>query len=391
MDTTPPPKISDSPDNRAAVRRRPGGRRRTIVTVIVALAVIVAAGAMLRNWSAGRALAAVSERLAVPLVTVIRPQAAAASQRLELPGSLSAFVDSPIYARSSGYLLRLHADIGKHVRRGELLAEIDSPEVDQELAQTRAQLQEAQASLGLARTTAERWQNLRARGLVAQQDADEKQAAYVQLQATVRSAAANLERLKDLEKFKRVVAPFDGVITRRDVDVGTLINAGTTNPPLFQLAQIDPLRVFVNVPQTDSAAIRDGLAAWVELAEMPGRKFEGTVTRNSGAIDPKARTLLTEIDVPNHDGRLLPGTYGKVFIEVPLSGNGLMVPVASLLFRAEGPRVAVVKSDNHIELRPIVIGRTGTMLEVVSGLGLNDRIVMNPGDSLDQGQLVRVQ
>jgi RND family efflux transporter MFP subunit len=372
------------------------GRRRLRMLGALGVGVFVLAVAAIggRLFLAARTVATETAQSAVPYVAVTTPEASGGSQQLELPATLSPSQESPIYARTSGYLAKLHADIGQRVRAGELLAEIDTPEVDQQLVQAAAELEQVKASRNLARIAAERSRDLRERRLVAQQDYDEKQAALAQLDASVRASEANVARLRKTQDFKRVTAPFAGVITARSVDVGTLIDAGgsAANRQIFNLAKTDPLRVYVNVPQSDAPSIHAGQPAVLQLAEFAGREFAGQVVRSAGAIDPKARTLLTEIDIPNQDGTLLPGSYGRIFIDVPARANGVRVPAASMLFRADGPHVAVVRPDGTIELRAITIGQNnGTTVDVPTGLAAAERVVVNPGDALEQGMRVQVR
>lgn len=372
------------------------GRRRLRTLGAVAIVLIVLAGGVIggRVFLAARTVAAEAAQSAVPFVSVMAPGLSGEHRRLELPATLSPSQESPIYARTNGYLAKLHADIGQRVRAGDLLAEIDTPEVDEQLAQAAAELAQAKASRNLARLAAERSRDLRERKLVAQQDLDEKQAALAQLDASVQAAGANVARLRRLQEFKRVIAPFTGVITARNADIGTLIDAGgaAANRQIFVLAKTDPLRVFVNVPQSDAPLIHDGLRTALRLAEFPGQEFAGQVTRSAGAIDPKARTLLTEIDIPNRDGMLLSGSYGRLFIEVPTRIGVLQVPAASVQFQADGPHVAVVRLDGTIDIRAITIGQNnGARVDVLTGLESGDRVVVNPGDALEQGMRVTVR
>ena len=308
-----------------------------------------------------------------------------------LPGSLQAFKESPIYARTNGYLVRWYKDIGSRVKKGELLAQIDTPEVDQELNQGRAARQQILAQMELAKISAERWENLRKTDSVSAQEADQQTSGYQQSKANLVAADANVRRLEQLESFKNVYAPFSGVLTRRNVDPGALINAGAGGKELFDMAQVDTLRVFTSVPQAYAPYIKAGAKATVTLQEFPGEKFAGVVARTAEAIDPATRTLLTEVDVANKDGRLLPGSFGQVHFAVGANVQKLTVPVNAMLFRAEGPRVAVVGPDHKMELRPLNIGRDyGTSLEVLGGLAVSDQIVINPPDSLENGQQVNV-
>jgi RND family efflux transporter MFP subunit len=317
-----------------------------------------------------------------------------AQEELVLPAQLQAYVESSIYSRTSGYLLHWYKDIGSHVRRGELLAEIDTPEVDQELSQAKAARQQIAAQAELAKTSAERWTNLRKTDSVSQQEADQQASAYTQAQANLAAADANVRRLEQLESFKHIYAPFAGVITRRSVDVGALITAGSTGQTkeLFNLAQFDPLRVYISVPQSDAPSVRPGVPAYIELREFAGQKFTGSVVRTADAIDPATRTMLTEVDVPNHDGRLMPGAYAQLHFAVPIRAVRFTIPVNALMFRPEGPRVAVVGPDQKIHFKAVIIGRDfGSKIEVLSGLESADQVVVNPADSLEENQQVRVK
>lgn len=367
------------------------GRLALIVLVIL----LVAGGfAIARRLTERGALAKETERLAVPTVGVTKPSAEPAADQLVLPAQLQPYVESAIFARTNGYLLHWNKDIGSHVKKGELLAEIDTPEVDQELSQAKAARQQTDAQMQLAKSTAERWTNLRKTDSVSQQEADQQVSAYAQAQANLAAADANVRRLQQLESFKHVYSPITGVITRRNTDVGALITAGSTGQSreLFDVAQIDPLRVFVSVPQSNAPAIRAGLSAYIELREYPGQKFNGKVVRTADAIDPTTRTLLTEIDVPNPNGQLLPGSYAEVYFAVPIQISRMSVPVNTVLFRPEGPRVAVVGPDNKVHLKAIIIGRDfGTKIEILGGLDANDQVIMNPADSLEDGEEVNVK
>ena len=373
---------------------KPAKSYRLRVVVVLLLLLLVAGGLALgRRISERRALAAETEKLALTTVGVVKPSAEPASDELVLPAQLQAFVDAPIYSRTNGYLLRWYKDIGAHVKKGDLLAEIDTPEVDQELSQAKAAREQIAAQLELAKSTAERWANLRKSDSVSQQEADQQINAYKQSQANLAAADANVRRLQQMESFKHIYAPFSGVITQRSTDVGALITAGSVGQRgLFNVAQVDPLRVYVNLPQTYAPAVRQGIAANVELEEYPGQKFTGKVVRTADAIDPSTRTLLTEVDVDNHDGRLLPGAYAQVHFAVPVQTLRMAIPVNALLFRPEGPRVAVVGPDQKIHMKAVILGRDfGTSLEVLGGLDANDNIVVNPPDSLEDGQQVRIK
>ncbi len=374
---------------------RPTGTRFFLFLGVVVLALVVAGAlTMVARRTESRALAEETTRTLVPTVSVIQASADGADQELTLPSTLEASVESPIYARTSGYLKSWAHDIGSKVASGDLLAEIDTPEVDQELLQSKAARLQIAATLELAKSTAERWEGLRKADAVSQQELDEKKSAYVQLQANLAAADANVQRLEQLESFKHIYAPFAGVITQRNIEVGTLINAGNSGAQqqLFHLAQTDPIRVFVQVPESAAPAMRKGLEVAIELTQFPGQSFVGQVVRTSGSIDASTRTLMTQVDVPNHDGRLLPGGYAQVHIKVGGTGARLRVPINTLLFRAEGVRAAVVGDDNKVQLRPVTIGRDfGTYVEILGGLKPSDWIIINPADSLEDGQLVHVQ
>jgi RND family efflux transporter MFP subunit len=279
------------------------------------------------------------------------------------------------------------------VTEGELLAKIDTPEVDQELNQSRAAREQIVAAMDLAKISSDRWENLRKTDSVSAQEADQYASAYKQSQANLAAADANVRRLEQLEGFKDVYAPFSGVLTRRNVDPGALINAGAgaAGRELFDLARVDPLRVYTSVPQAYAPYIKVGAGATITLQEFPGQKFSAKVARTAESIDPVTRTLLTEVDVPNKDGRLYPGSFGEVHFKVGSDVNKVTVPVNTMLFRAEGPRLAVIGSDEKVQLRPINIGRDyGATLEILGGVSPGDQVVVNPADSLEDGQQVNV-
>jgi multidrug efflux system membrane fusion protein len=378
---TPPPELPPAPPRKAVI----------IVVLVVVVLALSGAASLFSRIRAGHALAKETEIDSVPTVSVVHPTAEKPDEELVLPASLQAYEESPIYARTNGYLLRWYKDIGSRVNKGELLAEIDTPEVDQELSQARATRQQISAQRDIAKISADRWQNLRKTDSVSQQEADTQSSAYQQALANLAAADANVRRLEQLESFKRVYAPFSGVLVKRNVDPGALINAGSGGVELFILAKVDPLRVFTNVPQAYSPAIKNGMQAYITLPEIPGQKFGGTVTRTADAIDPATRTLLTEVDVPNKGGRLLRGSFGEVHFSPKINTQKVTVPVNAMLFRQEGPRVAVVGADNKVQLRPITIGRDyGTTLEILGGVSLEDRVIINPADSLESGQTVNV-
>jgi RND family efflux transporter MFP subunit len=374
---------------------RPRQPSRIFVLLFLIVIVLIVGGAftLIQRRLQYRALAKETEALAIPTVSVIHATAANGQEDLVLPGTMQAYVESPIYARTSGYVKKWYHDIGTRVKLGDLLADIDTPEVDQQLSQARADLATAQANANLSKITADRLEELIKTDGVSKQEVDNAVGDLAAKNATVNSAEANVGRLEELEGFKHVVAPFSGVVTRRQTDIGQLVNAGNggATQELFSLAQTDPLRVYVNVPEAYAPAIRAGLPAFLELTQYAGRKFEGKVVRTAEAIDLSSRTLLTEVDVPNHVGELLPGGYAQVHLAVQVSGEHVQVPVNALLFRSEGLR-AVVVSDNKIRLQQLTIGRDyGTTLEVLQGISASDWIVLNPADSLEEGQRVNVK
>jgi len=327
----------------------------------------------------------------IQTVTTIHPQNAAGAEEIELPGNMQPFVDTPIWARSSGYLKQWYADIGAHVKRGQLLAEIEAPELDQQLQQARAQLSTDQANLKLAQITAERYSHLFTTDSVSKQDVDNAVQAAAARTAEVTSAHANVSRLEQLVAYEKVYAPFDGVITVRNVDVGALVNAdaNTAGKELFHLASNTTLRVYVNVPEIYSHAAKPGVTANLSLSEFPGRQFHGVVVRNAKAIDINSRTLLVEVDVRNPTGELLPGSYASVHLKLPSKTEAVTVPTNTLLFRSEGLRVALVRKG-RVELAPVTLGRDyGDKVEVVYGLDPQDAVIVNPNDSIVSGEQVR--
>ena len=371
-----------------------GGKLFKVLTGSALLLVVLGAFTMLQRRAEYRTLAEETETLAIRTVGVIHPSPETGEEDLVLPGTMEAFVESPIYARTNGYLKKWYHDIGSRVQKGDLLADIDTPEVDQQLSQARADLATAQANAHLSEITASRYTELLKTDGVSKQEVDNAAGDLAAKRAIVQSADANVHRLEEMKSFQRIYAPFSGVITRRNVDIGTLINAGNTGSAeqLFFLAQTSPLRVYVRVPEIYANTIHAGLGAYLEVTQHPGKKIEGKVARTAEAIDLATRTLNTEVDVPNRDGALLPGGYAQVHLEVKVAGSRLQVPVNALLFRSEGLRAVVVDANHKIHLRQITVGRDyGTSLEVLQGLDPKDWIVVNPEDSLEEGQEVRVK
>ena len=365
-------------------------RRARILTVVVL--VLLAAGAgrtVLSRITNAKALESGTAERNQQYVRVTLPKEGAAGQTVVLPGTLQGFVQAPISARANGYLKRWYKDIGSRVQKGELLAEIETPEIDQQLSQAMAARQQAASSLELAHSTVQRWEALRKRDAVSQQELDERRSADAQARANLAAAEANVERLRQLESFKRVVAPFAGVITRRNVDVGDLIDAGGgAARALFLLAQTDPLRVYVNVPQSYAQLVKRGQQVTVTQPELRGQNFKGEIVRTAASIDATTRTMQVEVTLANRDGVLLPGAF--VQVSLPLQGGGaLTVPTNVLLFRPEGPRIAAVGADGKVSLRAVKIGRNyGEAIEVLDGLSGTDQIVLNPPDSLNDGDAV---
>lgn len=324
-------------------------------------------------------------------VATVKPTQAKAGEELVLPGSVQAWSDAPVYARTSGYVRRWLVDIGAPVKAGQLLAEIDAPEVDEQWRQAQAQVNTAQANASLADTTATRWKELFARGLTARQEVDNHDGDLKAKQADLAASQANLARLRQLTAFKRIVAPFDGVVTARNVDVGTLINAGAGgSQELFHVAAVDKLRIYVQVPQAYAGLIAPGLTAELHMADRPGEKFAAKVVSTSNALEGANRTLLTQLEFDNAQRHLLPGVYADVHFKLPVRDNSLSVPANTLLFRAEGLQVATLGADNRVLLKGITLGRDfGSTVEVAEGLSAADTVVLNPPDSLANGQAVQ--
>jgi len=361
-------------------------RRTQIAGLLVLLVLALGAGRTLFSRHANAdVLAAVSAEQSRQYVKTTMARRNAAAQNLALPGTLQGFVQAPISARASGYLKRWNKDIGTRVAKGELLAEIDTPEIDQQLGQAVAARDQAAANLALTRSTVERWEGLRKKDVVSQQDLDERRSAVAQAQANLEAADANVARLRQLEDFKRVVAPFAGVITRRNVDVGDLIDS---TRPLFMLSQTDPLRVYVSVPQAHAHLVKVGQAVVVTQGELRGQRFAGQVARTAGAIDTATRTLQVEVALPNRNDTLLPGAYVQVTLPLQAS-QSLLAPTNTLLFRAAGTMVAVLDAQARVTLRRVSIGRNyGTEFEVIDGISERERLVLNPPDWLADGQTV---
>ena len=324
-------------------------------------------------------------------VSVAHPQSSASQLSIRFPANIQAYTETPIYARTNGYIKHWYVDIGARVERGQLLAEIETPELDRQLQQAEAAQNQAQANLDLARTTAARYQDLLKQDSVSKQDTDQATSTLIADEANVKAAMANVNQLKELQSFEKVTAPFAGTITARNIDIGTLIASGT-NTLLFRLAEISTLRVYADVPEVYSKDIAIGVPVDLETPRTKGKQFGGQVIRTAGAIDPVSRTLLTEIRVPNPKLELVPGEFGEVTFHLHASRPVLIIPASSLLFRAQGTQVALVDSDGRVRLKDIQLGRDlGNSVEVVSGLTADDAVMENPSDSITDGSLVSVQ
>lgn len=376
----------------ASARGRRGRRGRRIAVAAAAVAAALAAGIVPR-LSAHAALKKQTAMLEVPTVQVTKPTVAPADQPLVLPADIEANQQTPIFARTNGYLKAWYADIGTHVKAGQLLAVIDAPEVDAALRAARADQAQARANDQLAQVTASRWQQLVDTHAVSQQETDIKVSDAQAKHAALLAAQSNVARLAQMQSYEKVYAPFDGVVTARNVDVGALIDAGSAGGPakeMFDLAQTRTLRVYADVPQNDAQAVSDGTPACLVLTQ-PGECHAGTVVRNSGAINPSTRTLRVEVDVPNADGAVLPGSYGQLRLTLHRARPGLSVPVNALLYRPQGMRLATVDARHRVVLKTITPGRDfGTRIEVAAGVGANDQVVLNPSDSITDGEQVRI-
>jgi RND family efflux transporter MFP subunit len=371
----------------------PGGGRALGLIFAAALLIAIGYGLYLREANENK-LSRATEDAAVLSVNVVRPISGAQSDDLSLPGNVQAFTETPIYSRTNGYLKKWYFDIGSHVRKGQLLAEIETPEIDQQLQQSRAELERIQANEALAGVTSNRWQALLAKHAVSQQEADQARSNYIAAQAAVDASRANVRRLEQLQSYERIIAPFDGIITARNTDIGDLIDAGSgSNNPreLFHLAAVEKLRVYVAVPEVYSGSIRNGDGATLTQDSNPDLKIVGAIVRNADAIDHSTRTLNVEVDVDNANSVLRPGAYVFVHFHLPSIGNAVTIPSNTLLFRAEGLRVAVVHGD-RVQLVPVTIGHDfGNSVEITSGLTADNEIIVDPPDSLTGGTQVHAQ
>jgi RND family efflux transporter MFP subunit len=394
--TEPVQNKSIQPNMPRTGKAEPPRSKRGFLFLIIAIAVVVVVviAGVVPRMRAKTALRKETDQSAIPTVDVIHPKQGSPHQEIVLPGNIQAFIDAPIYARTNGYLKKWYVDIGARVKAGQLLAEIDTPEVDQQLKSARADLNNAQANTSLAQITANRYEDLKNTDSVSKQDVDNANGDYVAKKAIEESSVFNVKRLEDTKAFQNIYAPFDGVITARDTDIGQLIDSGssTTQKELFHIAAIKTLRVFINVPQQYSIAAKPGLTADLTLGEYPGRRFQGTLVRTSNSIDLTSRTLLVEVDVNNSSGELLPGAYTEVHLKLPRDVPTMILPVSALIFRAEGLQVATVDSNNKTKLVSISLGRDfGSEVEVTSGLNADDKVIVNPQDSVIDGEQVNPQ
>jgi RND family efflux transporter MFP subunit len=371
---------------------RPLNKWLSVTIALILVAAVFISGVWSRV-SARKTLNAETAQVALTAVSVVTPQQMAPAEEIVLPGNVQPFITSPIYARTSGYLRKWTVDIGAHVKKGQLLAVIETPEVDQQLQQSLSNLNTAKANLALAETTKNRYQGMIRSNAVSQQDVDNAVGTYNANKATVEASQANVKQLEALQSFERIYAPFDGVVTARNTDIGDLINSGSAGgvkTDLFHIAQPGTLRVYVNVPEEYSQGTKVGMTAELSLAEFPGRKFQGKLVRTAESINMTTRTLLIEIDVNNPAGELLTGSYAEVHLKVPTAASTLLLPVNTLIFRSQGLRVGVVK-DGKVELAAVTPGRdSGNQIEIVAGIKPDDQVIINPPDSIVSGQRVQI-
>jgi RND family efflux transporter MFP subunit len=398
----PESKVSQTSHDETAT---PEASRSSLVTLVVVLLIVAVAASIagiVRRVHANSELVKTTNANAAPPVSLEQPVFEKDAREIVLPGNIQAFTLAPIYARTTGYVKSWSHDIGSHVRKGELLAVIETPELDQQLAQAKADLATAVSNAALAKVTADRYRGLIAQNAVSQQDTDNAVALLEARNTEVNSAQANVHRIEQLQSFERIVAPFDGVITARNLDIGQLVTpAGSTTTPgagtvsgskeVFDLSAIGTLRVFINVPQIYAPDAKNGVAATLTLPQYPGRVFHGKLVRSSNAVDPATRTLLAEVDVDNRSGELLPGSYAEVHLNVSTNVPALIVPVSALILEPDGLHVATVDATNHAHIVRVTEGRdSGSTMEILSGLAPGQSIITNPPDSLTEGELVRV-
>ncbi len=376
-----------APDHPAA-----NGRNTSIGLIIVAIVVVVLAiSGILKRHHNATVLAETTQRDAAPTVIALPAKAGASADSFQLPGNVTAWSDAPIYARTSGYLTKWYYDIGAHVKKGDLLAEIATPELDQQVSQAQADLATAEVNAGNAKAQADRYTGLLTSDAVSKQDTETFVTQAASTSSAVKSAQANVERLKQLQSFEKLYAPFDGVVTARNIDTGQLINGGAANE-LFHLQSLGTLRVYANIPEAFTAAIKRGQKVALTFSQYPGRTFEAKYVRSSDSIDPGNRTLLIELDVDNRKGELMPGSLAQVHFKTQSAAQTFVVPAAALIFRREGIRVGTVINGNIAHLVPITIGQdNGATVEVISGIGPNDTVIQDPPDSLIEGEKLNVE
>ena len=380
------------PLNDVGQTRRPMKKWLGMAIALLLVAALLLSGIWSRI-SARKTLNAETSQLALTPVSVVSPKQTAPAEEIILPGNVQPFITSPIYARTSGYLRKWNVDIGAHVKKGQLLAVIETPEVDQQLQQSLSNLNTAKANLALAETTKNRYEGMIRSNAVSQQDVDNAVGTYNANKAIVEANQANVKQLQALQSFEKIYAPFDGVVTARNTDIGDLINSGSAGgvkTDLFHISQPGTLRVYVNVPEEYSQGVKVGMTADLTLGEFPGRKFQGKLVRTAEAINMTTRTLLIEIEMKNPAGELLTGSYAEVHLKVPPQASTLLLPVNTLIFRSEGLRVGIVK-DGKAVLSAITPGRdSGNQIEIVSGLKADDQVIINPPDSITSGQQVQI-
>jgi RND family efflux transporter MFP subunit len=380
-------------EHEAAPEQKPisGGKALVGIAVVVVVTVMLAGWGLISRRNANTVLAERTTDLAAPAVIAVEAKQGAPADSFVLPGNVTAYTDSPIYARTSGYLTRWYFDIGARVKKGALLAEIATPELDQQLAQAEADLTTAQSSAGNAKVQADRYAELVKSDAVSHQDTETFVTQAATTSSAVKSAEANVQRLKELQSFEKVYAPFDGVVTARNIDTGQLIAEGASNE-LFHMQALQTLRVYANLPQVYSGNVKRGTKIGLSFVEYPGKTYQGTLVRTADAIDPVSRTLLVEVDVDNHAGELLPGSLAQVHFKTPVKTPTFIVPAAALIFRREGLRLGTVVDGNKAHLVPVVIGEDdGATVQIVSGLNAGDKVIQDPPDSLIEGEKVYVE